>query len=183
MPACMRKIAAMASPTKRRSSSSKQNSAEKARVISVKRTDALPRKSTGSASRRKAVVQPPIDALTESLTKTTTSRTKTTRAGGRASGKLKRPVTALETVAETSGAVAPVVEAVATVELEVEASAIVDETTVVQAPVALPVEAVSLPSTAIEKVSPSAPHHPRRSLVSVVSRLLSALARWRGVRL
>ena len=50
----------MASSSKRRGSSSKQSSAGKARVISVKRKDALPRKAGVSASRRKLVVQPEI---------------------------------------------------------------------------------------------------------------------------
>jgi hypothetical protein len=68
MPACLAKITGMASSSKRRrASSSKKSSAGTARVISVKRTDALPRKGSGPMSRRKPVVQPPIDAPMEPL--------------------------------------------------------------------------------------------------------------------
>ena len=121
MPACLAKIAGMASSSKRRrASSSKKSSAGKARVISVKRTDALPRKGNVSTGRRKPVVQPPIDAPMEPLatavagsskkahslqqTKTSASRTKTTRATGRASGKLNKPA-----AMEVMRAAAPVV--------------------------------------------------------------------------
>ena len=199
MPACLAKIAGMASSSKRRrASSSKKSSGGTARVISVKATDALPRKGSVSTGQRKRVVQPPIAAPMELLaaavagskkkaqslpqTKTSAGRTKTTRATGRASGKLKKPaamepaiapaiapeiVTALEPVAETIGAVEPAatanevsamtpleareVEALAFIEteLEVEASAILEEMAIVEAPVGLPVEAVTFPSNKI----------------------------------
>src|SRR5688572_21241918 len=128
------KIAGMASSTKRRrASSSKQSSTGKARVISAKRTDALPRKGNVSMGRRKPIVQPPTDAPLEPLATAVAasnkkaSRTKTTQAAGRASGKLKKPAKMM-----------PVVEALAFVETEVEeevdASAIIGETTIVDAP-------------------------------------------------
>ena len=241
----------MASTSKGRAPSRKQSSAGKARVISSKRKDALPRTGSVSAGRRKPVVLPPIDALTEPLATATAApkkkahglhrkeptarRKKTTRAAGRASAKLDEPaamevvveapalsapaiepamVTALEPVADTVGAVeppatayevfavtaleAPQVEALAVVEteLEVEASAIVEE---------LPGEAVTAPSIAIKPPpipeetrgtppapttaahpapappAPPAPHHERRSLMPALSRLLSTLCRWTGV--
>ena len=97
----------MASSSKRRASSSKQSSAGKTGVISVRRKDALPRKGSVSADPRKPVVQPPIDDPTEPLAttvagsnkkahslqrpETTASRTKPTRAAGCASGKLNKP--------------------------------------------------------------------------------------------
>jgi hypothetical protein len=274
----------MASSSKRRASSSKQSSAGKTRVISVRRKDALPRKGSVSAGPRKPVVQPPIDDPTEPLAtavagsnksansllrpETTASRAKTTRAAGRASGKLNKPgaievmraaaavvpgvevmtpapaaekrpagvveapaviapavepemVTALEPVAETVGAVEPAtttdevssmtpqespeveVLAIVETEVEVEASAIVEETKIVEAPFELPVEAATFPSTAIgqlpvfeetrgpplartaaESPAPAAPapHHAKRALITVVSRLLSTLCRWTGIR-
>jgi len=55
----------MASSSKGRSSSRKRSRAGKARVIATKRKDALPRTGSISAGRRKPVVLPPIDALTE----------------------------------------------------------------------------------------------------------------------
>ena len=236
----------------------KKSSAGAARVIAVKRTDALPRKGSGPIGRRKPVAPPPIDAPTESLatavassskkahslkqTKGSASRTKkpTRAAGRRASGKVNRPaameaviapaveaeiVTALEPVAETVGAAEPdttayevsammplearEVEALTfeeltfvetEVEMEVEASAIVEETAIVEVPVALPVEAVTFPSNeigqlpvsgetrklplAVASPAPATParHYGKRALVTVVSQLLSTLLRWTGVR-
>jgi hypothetical protein len=198
------------SPSKRRTSSGKQSSVDKAHVISVGRKDALPRKGNVSAGRSKPAVRPPVDAPKEPLataparsrkkapkpqqTETSASRTKAARTAGRASGKLTKPgalvtpavqpemVTVLEAVAETAGAVeaptradegsataapqAPEGEALAIVEteVEVEASAIMEETTIVEAAFA------------------PAPHHGKRALVTAVSRLLSTLCRWAGVR-
>jgi hypothetical protein len=224
----------MASSSKRRrASSSKQSSAGTAGVISVKRTDALPRKGSGLTSRRKPVVEPPIDAPMKPLatavassskkahslpqTKGSASRTKPTRATGRrASGKPNKPaaveaviapavepkkVTASQPVAQPVGAAepgttanvafamtpveAPEVEALAFIEteVEVEASAIVEETAIVEPPLALPVEAVTFPSNVIGP-APATParHHGKRALVAVVSQLLSTLRRWTGVR-
>ncbi len=134
-------------------------------------------------------------------------------------------VTALEPVAETVGAAeptttanemsamtpleAPEVEALTfeeltfvetEVEMEVEASAIVEETAIVEVPVALPVEAVTFPSNeigqlpvsgetrksplAVASPAPATParHYGKRALVPVVSQLLSTLLRWTGVR-
>ena len=75
-------------------------------MISTKRKDALPRTGSVSAGRRKPVVLPPIDALTEPLAtavaapkkkahrlhqkEPSASRKKTTRAAGRASAKLEK---------------------------------------------------------------------------------------------
>jgi hypothetical protein len=69
----------MASSSKGRASSRKQSSAGKARVISTKRKDALPR--TGSVS---------AGGLQQK--ERTASRKKTTRAAGRASAKLDKPL-------------------------------------------------------------------------------------------
>ena len=180
MPGFLAMIAGMASSSKRRrASSSKQSGAGKARVISARRTDALPRKGNASTGRRKPVVQPPIDAPLEPLATAVAgsnkkaSRTKTTRAAGRASGKLKKPA-----------AMKPEIEALAFVEtkVEVEASAIVEETTIVEVPCALPVEAVTRTALASPAPAALAPHHGKRALVAVVSQLLSALRRWTGVR-
>ena len=215
----------MASSSKRRASSGKQSSAGKARAISVKRKDALPRTANVSAARRKPVIQPPIEAAAEPLatagvgskkkahrlqpTRTAAGRTKTTRAAGRASGKLNKPAavepapTADEGGAMTALAASEVVAlAVFETELEVEASAIVEETTIVEPP-PLPVEAMTFPSTAsarlpfpeetrgpplartaAESPAPAAPavHHGKRALITGVARLLSTLSRWAGVR-
>jgi hypothetical protein len=210
----------MASSSKGRASSRKQSSAGKARVISTKRKDALPRTGGVSVGRRKPVVLPPIDALMEPLAtavaapkkkshrlhqkEPTASRKKTARAAGRGSAKLEPvadtvsavepPVAAYE-VFVVAAREAPEVEALAVVEteLEVEASAIIEE---------LPVEAETAPSIAIgpppipeetrapplarttaqsPAPAPPAPHHERRSLTPAISRLLSALCRWTGV--
>jgi hypothetical protein len=102
----------MATSSKGRGSSRKQSSAGKARVISTKRKDALPRTGGVSAGRRKPVVLPSIDALTEPPVaavavpapapkkkahsrahqkEPTATRKKTTRAAGRASATLDEP--------------------------------------------------------------------------------------------
>ena len=175
----------MTSSSKRRASSSKQSSAGKAHVISVGRKDALPRKGSVPAGRRKPAVPSPDDAPKDALavamapsnkrahklqhTEASTSRTKAARTAGRASGKLnKLPATELmrTAAAVTPAAAASEGEALAIVEteLEVEASAILEETTIVEVPIAPP------------------PHPGRRALVTVVSRLLSMLCRWTGVR-
>ena len=188
----------MASSSKRRrASSSKPSSVGKARVISAKRTDALPRKGNVSTGRRKPVVQPPLDAPLEPLatavagstkkahspqpTGTAASRKKTTRAAGRAPGKLKKPA-AMKPEVEALAFVDAETEMELELELEVEDSAIVEETTIVEAPYALPVEAVIRAALANPAPAAPAPHHAKRALVTVVSQLLSALRRWTGVR-
>jgi len=114
----------MASSSKGRASSRKRSSAGKARVISTKRKDALPRTGSVSAGRPKPVVLPPTDALTEPLAtataapkkkahglhrkETTASRKKTTRAAGRASAKPDKPA-AVE-VAQAVAAVSETLE-------------------------------------------------------------------------
>ena len=149
-------------------------------MISAKRTDALPRKGNVSTGRRKPIVQPPIDAPLEPLATVVAgsnkkaSRTKTTRAAGRASGKLKK-----------AAAMKPEVEALAFVETEVEeeveASAIVEETTIGEPP-PLPAEAVTRTALASPAPAALAPHNGKRALIAAVSQLLSALLRWTGVR-
>ena len=179
MPGYLAKIAGMALSSKRgRASSSKQSSTGKARVISAKRADTLPRKGNVSAGRRKPIVQPPIDAPLEPLATAVAgsnkkaSRTKTTRGAGRASGKLKEPA-----------ALKPEVEALALVETAVEASAIVEETTIIEAPCAPPIEVVTRTTLGSPAPAAPAPHHGKRALViTVVSQVLSALRRWTGVR-
>jgi hypothetical protein len=69
-------------------------------------------------------------------------------------------VSAMAALEVPEGQALPVVET----EVEVEASAILEETTIVEAPFA------------------PAPHPGKRALVMVVSRLLSTLCRWTGVR-
>jgi len=178
------KIASMASSSKgRRVSSSKQSSTAKARVISAKRTDPLPLKGSVSTSRRKPIVQPPIDAALEPLVAAVVrsnkkaSRTKTPRAAGRASGKVKK-----------RAATKPEVEALAFVETEVETetevdvSAIVEEAMIVQAPPPLPIEAVARPAAASPAPAAPATPHRNRAVVTVVAQVLSALRRWTGVR-
>jgi hypothetical protein len=123
----------MASSSKGRSSSRKRSRTGKARVISTKRKDALPRTGSVSAGRHKPVVLP-IDALTEPLAtavaarrkkahglhqkERTASRKKATRAAGRASAKkekfdaldateIAKALAALEPVADTVAVVSP----------------------------------------------------------------------------
>lgn len=196
MPTCLVKIAGMPTSKRRRAVSGKQTSGGKARVISVKGTEALPRKGNMSAGRRKPVVQPAIDApmVTEVASAkkrsrppqpTAATRTKATRAAGRASAKRDK------------GA-APKAEAPVTVETEeelvVEASAILEEMPIVEAPFAsreveqLPVSrATRVPPpvpTAADSAALAAPalDQGKRALVTAASRLLSTFLRWTGVR-
>jgi hypothetical protein len=141
----------MASSSKGRASSRKQSSAGKARVISTKRKDALPRTGSVSAERRKPVVLPPLDAPTEPPAAAVAApkgprkkahnlqqieiaarRKKTPRAVDRASAKLDEPA-----AMEVAQAVAAVPEAV-----EVAAPAPVGE---------------EVPAGAVEVPAPSAP--------------------------
>jgi len=142
----------MASSSKGRASSRKRSSAGKARVISTKRKDALPRTGSLSAGPRKPVVLPPIDALTEPLAtavatrkknvgslhqkERTASRKKATSAAGRASAKLDK-LTAME-IAQALAALEPVMVTA----LE---------------PVADTVAAVERPATAYEELAATAP--------------------------
>jgi hypothetical protein len=157
----------MASSSKGRASSRKQSGAGKARVISTKRKDALPRTGNVSAGRRKPVVLPPIDALTEPLAtavaapkkkshnlhqkEPTASRKKTTRAAGRASAKPDEPA-AME--------VAPAV--VDTVEVAPPAPIPVIEPAMVTAPepVVDTVVAVEPPAPAYEEFAVTALEEP-----------------------
>jgi hypothetical protein len=175
----------MASTSKGRASSRKQSRAGKARVISTKRKDALPRTGSVSAGRRKPVVLPPIDALTEPLATAVASPKKKAHSLHQnettASRKKRRRAAGLEALA--------FVETV----WEVEASAIVEE---------FPVEAVTAPSiafgpppipeatrappparTTAQSFAPAAPapYRERRSLMPAIGRLLSTLYRWTGV--
>jgi hypothetical protein len=158
MPRRLVKIADMASSTKGpRASSRKKSSADKASVVTVKRADTLPRTVNASASRRKPAMQPESAA----------PRAKPKRTSARTS---RKPPTATEQAAAVTEV--PALEAVAAVETEmpVEASQIVEEVALVQAP------------SPREAPSPRAPHHGARTLVTAVSRLLSTLLRWTGVR-
>ncbi len=67
-------------------------------------------------------------------------------------------------------------------EVEVEASAIVEEITIVDAPGALPVEDVTRAALASPAPAALAPRNGKRALVAVVLQVLSALRRWTGVR-
>jgi hypothetical protein len=104
---------------------------------------------------------------------------------------VERPATAYEEFAMIAPE-APAVEAVAVVdaELEVDASAIVEERPIERnrapsiaiKPPPIPEETRGTPvaRTSAEHPAP-APHHERRSPLLVVSRLLSTLRRWTGV--
>jgi hypothetical protein len=178
------KIAGMASSSKRtRTSSSNKSSADDARVISIKRPDTLPRNGVASAGRRKPLAESSLDVPTELVakavagpkkrvrrpeqTETVGSRTRTPRAAGRASVKPKKAAAKVAndesamTVAELPAMGAP---AAVETEIVVEASAILEETTI-----AMPV--------------PPLPHAETRGLVGTVSRLFSSLRRWVGPRL
>jgi hypothetical protein len=120
----------MASSSKARSSSRKRRGTGKARVISTKRKDALPRTGSVSAARRKQVVLPPIETLAEPPSKavaarkkkahtlhqkgSTASRKKAPRAAGRASATLDK-LDAME-IAQALAALEPVADAVAVIE-------------------------------------------------------------------
>lgn len=182
----------MASSSKPRPPSSKEKSrAGKTRVISVKRTDVLPRKGSASTGRRKPAVKLPIEPLPATpavdskpknlrpqRAEAPAARKRTTRATGRAPDKRTKPG-ATEVILpgdEVSPEATPSV-----MELEVDASAIIEETTIVpemtivEAPVMLPVEAAARPSSA-------PPPHPRRTiLATVISRLLTWV-RWTGMQ-
>jgi hypothetical protein len=154
--------------------------------------------------RRKPAVEPPIDPPTATAVassgkraqrpkQTSATRTKAARAAGRASGGAK-------------AVQAPAVEELVTFETEVvvDASAIVEEMTIAEVPFAPPIEALTFPSSEVQHLLVSeerrppplppaaagsaalaapAPEHGKRALVAVVSRLLSTLFRWAGVRL
>jgi colicin import membrane protein len=158
----------MASSSKGRASARKRSSAGKARVISTKRKDALPRTGSVSAGRRKAVVLPPIDALTEPLAtavaarkekvgslhqnERTATRKKATRAAGRASAKLDE-LTAME-IAQALAALEPVMvtalEPVADTVAAVERPATAYEELAVTAPEVSEVEALGLVETELD---------------------------------
>jgi hypothetical protein len=120
----------MASSSKGRSSSRKQSGTGKARVISTKRKEALPRTGSVSAGRRKPVALPPVEALAEPLApavaarkkkslhqkERTASRKKTTRAAGRASAKKKLDAFDAMEIAQALAALEPVADTVAVVE-------------------------------------------------------------------
>jgi hypothetical protein len=191
----------MASSSKGPGSSRKQSSAAKARVISAKRKDALPRTGSVSEGRRKPVVMPPIDAVTEPLAaavaapkkkahsvhqkEPTASRKKTTRAAGRASAKLDKPA-AME-VAQTVAVPETVdVAAPAPVDKEfragaVEAPALISpaiEPAMVAAldPVAETVGPVEPPASAYEEFAVSAAETPEVAALAVVDTELAVEA-------
>jgi hypothetical protein len=163
-----------------RAASRKKSNDDKARVVAVKRAEPLPRKVTASASRRKPAMQPESDA----------PRAKTPRASGRTSRKPAKPARSIEAEMVTASepdvpaavsaapptpadeavtmiaAEAPALEVPAAVgaELIVEASQIVEETALPEAPLT------------------RAPHQGKRALVTAVSRLLSTLLRWTRAR-
>jgi hypothetical protein len=223
MPACLVKIAGMASSKRRGASSGKQTSAGKARVISVRSTDPLPRKGNASTGRRKPVMQPSVDAPMAKAVASANKRAHRpqqtiatpARSTARASGKLNKraarePVrVAAAVVPETVEVATPgraaeqhpadmieaPVEAFVTVETEevVEASAIVEEMTIDEVPFALAIEqprvsaetrGLLLARTAADNAASRTParEHGKRALVTAVSRLLSTLLRWTGVR-
>src|SRR3954468_24067780 len=155
----------MASSSKGRASSRKRSRAGKARVISTKRKDALPRTGSVPVGGRKPVVPPPIDdALTKPPAKVaaarakahgrhpkkrTASRKKTTRATGRASAQLDE-LSAME-IAQALAALEPVtvtaLEQVADMIAAVEPPATAYEEFTVTAVAAPEVEALGLVET------------------------------------
>ena len=188
MRTCLAKIPRMKSSSKGRTSSRKQSSAGKARVISAKRKEALPRTGGVPVGRRKPVVPAPVDAPTEPpATAVATVALKKMPKKKAQSLHRKKPTvprkkttpaaTAHEELAATALA-APEVAALAAVdtELEVEASAIVEER---------PVETETAPRITIGPppipMETRAPHRARRSLMPAIARLLSTLSRWTGV--
>src|SRR5450631_936281 len=197
MPRCLMKIAGMESSSKRRrTSSTKKSGADDARVMSVKRTDVLPRQGVASAGRRKPIAEPSLDAPTEAVaaaiasskkrirrrdqTKIVDSRTKTAPAAGRASGKRKKP--AAKKVTQMAPAVVP-----ATMATD-ESAMTVLEAPAVGALAAVETEIVVEPSAILEETTIAMPvtpgSHPRqRGLVRTASRLLSRLLRWTAPRL
>jgi hypothetical protein len=183
------KIAGMEPSSKRRRTSSKKKSgAEGARVISVKRADMLPRKGVAAAGQRETLAEPLLDAPTEPVakaiassrkrvrrpeqTETIGSRTKPARAAGRASVKPKKP--AAKEVTPLAPAVVPETVEVATPSAVVGLAAVETET-VVEASAILEETTIATP------VAPAA-HPAKRGLVRTVSRLLSSLLRWTAPR-
>ncbi len=189
----------MASSSKRRGTSTiKQSDADKTRVISVGRKETLPRQSTAVTGRRKPLAQPAVDAPTETMTtvalgskkkaprrqpkETAAAGPKAVRGAVRRSGNRKVAAVVQEETQAQTQTLAP---AEMELETEVEASAIVEET-VVETPIALP-EQTALPALATASadstpIAAPAPHHGKRSLVTAVFRLFSALSRWAGGR-
>jgi hypothetical protein len=167
------------SSNRRRASSSQEASAAKARVISVRRTDVLPRKGNVPASRGKPAADPPTDAPTvppaaatvdtskrarrAQQSETLATGTKTIRSAGRASSKLKKvpatavvpcavePATTADEVSALTALETPAFEEPTTVDTEevVEVSAIMEEATIVEAPFSPPVEAATCSTTEI----------------------------------
>jgi hypothetical protein len=154
----------MASSSKGPASSRKRIRAGKARVISTKRKDALPRTGSVSAGGRKPVVPPPIGALTKPPAKVaaarakahglhpkerTASRKKATRAAGRAFAQLDE-LSAME-IAQALAALEPVtvtaLEQVADTIAAVEPPATAYEEFAVTAVEAPEVEALGLVET------------------------------------
>jgi len=176
----------MASSSKGRASSGKQSSAGQARVIARKRKDALPRTGTVSEGRRKAIVLPPIDLPTEPPATVVAAPNKKARSPQRKKPTASRKkTTAPEPVAET---------VVGETELEVEASAIVEELPadaesaphIAIGPPPIPEERRAPPLARTTAASPApaapAPRHAKPALLPVISRLLSTFGRWTGVR-
>jgi hypothetical protein len=181
-----------------RSSKQQKSRAGRTRVIAVKRTDVLPRKGNVSLDRRKPVMELPTEAASTTSALSSkkkdrrlqrpeqlSTRAKKTRAAGRATRKVNEPAP-VKVMPLPEEVVPEGVEVLAALharaleappeaeELMVEASAIVEETTIVEAAFALPVEAPDNPAPA--------PHQRKRILATVVSGLLSGLRRWTGSR-
>jgi hypothetical protein len=167
----------MATSSKGRSSSGKRSRTGKARVISTKRKDALPRTGSIPAARRKPVVPPPLDASTEPLAtpaavrkkkahgphqkKRNASRKKATRAAGRAFAELDN-LDATE-IAQALAALEPVADAVAVLEPPATAYEELAVTTAIEPamvtapePVADVVDAAEPPATAYEELTVTA---------------------------
>jgi len=163
----------MASSSKRsRAASTKKSSSGKARRISLRRTDVLPRTGVAAEARAKPVAGSKKKAQRPGQTEAAASRTKARRPAGRASAKPKRPAAkAITRMAPAPDPMAvepqPVAETVGAAPLEteivVEASAILEETTIATAFAPPPISG-------------------RRALVGVISRLLSTLRRWTMAR-
>ncbi len=192
----------MASSSKRRPSSAKPGPAGKARTISSRRKETLPRQSKASTPARGQLPELSGDAPLESsptalamgtgpaprrrATKAGGARAKTTRAAGRNSGTRKKSAVKAVVTPEPSTAVDAVPPIPPCTEFVVDASAIVEETTIEIGPPPggdeTPGSALMAPAVGAAGRWTPRPVQAKPGLVRGVARLLSMLRRWTGLR-
>jgi len=153
----------MASSSKGRASSRKRSRAGKARVISTKRKDALPRTGSVSAGRRKRVVLPPIDAVTKAPAKVAAARAK--KAHGphpkeRTTGRKKAP--------RANGRASAQLDALTATEIAQALAALDPVTVTALEPVADSIAAVEAPATAYEEFAVTAGEAPEVDALGLV---------------